>query len=114
MDVAESRCAEIKREIESYYLKTCQIYDDEHHPSTPGVACQTDFMESTLSLTENEKMPDIKLKIALPRRKRGRPMKAQSQPRKRNTMDDQVRGQKIYYKICYARIFVESMVHSNF
>lgn len=90
MDIAESRCAEIKREIESYYLKTCQVYCDEHSISVHGVACQTDDAELGFPSVDSEKMPDIKLKIALPKRKRGRPVKAQT-PKKTDAGNDQVR-----------------------
>lgn len=81
LDAAESRCAAIRKEIETYYLKTCEVYDDEHQLSVPGVGCQTETTEFESSL-ENEQKSDLKLKIALvSKRKRGRPVKAQ--PRKR-------------------------------
>ncbi|XKL61027.1 hypothetical protein PGB90_008084 [Kerria lacca] len=83
LDIAESRCNDIKKEIESYYLKTCEVYGDELPVSVTGVACQTENAEcdSIIQSTEN-KQGDIKLKIALvSKRKRGRPVKAQQKKR---------------------------------
>lgn len=78
LDVAESRCNDIRKEIESFYLKTCEIYNDETPLSVKGVACQTENNEDTDSTYDEGKPHDIKLKIALvSKRKRGRPVKAQ-------------------------------------
>lgn len=86
LDAAESRCAAIKKEIETYYLKTCEVYDEEYPLSVPGVGCQTETTELESSL-ENEQKSDLKLKIALvSKRKRGRPVKAQ--PRKHITVEN--------------------------
>ena len=94
LEEAEHRCSRIKKELETYYLKTCQFYNDTYPSSVDGVACQTDHSELGLPAIENEKMPDIKLKIALPKRRRGRPMKSQTQSKKRSAVDNRVRGMR--------------------
>ena len=77
LDEAEKKCAFIKNEIESTYLKTCETYNDELSISVPGVACQTENFEFEITeLPENQS--DLKLKISLtPKRRRGRPAKSQ-------------------------------------
>lgn len=79
LDGAESRCNDIKKEIESYYLKTCEVYNDEHPLSVRGVACQTDPIETDLSGSGGDGRHNVlKMKIALvSKRKRGRPVKSQ-------------------------------------
>ncbi|KAK7574449.1 hypothetical protein V9T40_011640 [Parthenolecanium corni] len=87
LDAAESKCAVIKNEIQSTYLKTCELYNDIHLLSVPGVACQTENVEQSTQLSE--KQPDLKLKISLvSKRKRGRPVK--SQQRKRGSSNNNI------------------------
>lgn len=88
MDAAESKCAVIKNEIQSTYLKTCELYNDVYLLSVPGVACQTENVDVQCTQPP-EKQPDLKLKISLvSKRKRGRPVK--SQQRKRGSSKDNI------------------------
>lgn len=70
------------------YLKTCELYNDVHLVSVPGVACQTE--NGDVQCTQlPEKQPDLKLKISLvSKRKRGRPVK--SQHRKKGSSKEEI------------------------
>lgn len=75
LDATENKCAFIRKEIESIYMKTCEVYNDAPPYSVPGVACQTE--NNDLENTQlSESSSDLKLKISLTsKRRRGRPAK---------------------------------------
>lgn len=116
LNTAESRCDDIKKEIQSSYLKTCEIYDDETPLGVKGIACQTDTYDEVDHYQTETKQPDIKLKIALvSKRKRGRPVKAQQKKGTVSAENAPVRIRTFSYRLstCFSFVSHSSSYSQN-